>query len=178
MLKSNHTESEKNNIQSKRVNLADLYPLIQEVLDNGGTFSLTITGSSMFPTILGGRDQVSIVKPSGPLKKYDLPFYRRTNGQFVLHRIVDVQEDGTYTCCGDHQWLLEPGIRHEQVIGVVTDYVRKGKAFRDDNKSYRRYVKFWVWFLKGRPFAFGAYKIYQKVKHFLRFKVFGIFYRN
>ena len=33
---------------TKSVNLSELYPLIQEVLQSGGTFTLTITGSSMY----------------------------------------------------------------------------------------------------------------------------------
>ena len=35
--------------QSRNVSLAEMYPLIREVLDADGTFSLTITGTSMYP---------------------------------------------------------------------------------------------------------------------------------
>lgn len=131
-----------------------MYPVINEVLSGGGSFSLTITGTSMYPTILGGRDQVTLVKAPAQLKKYDLPLYRRKSGQFVLHRIVAVEKDGTYTCCGDHQWVLEPGLHQEQMIGIVTELTRKGKYFTADNKRYVRWVKFWVWFLPARKFVF------------------------
>ena len=105
-----------------------MYPLIREVLDADGTFSLTITGTSMYPFILGGRDQVTLSKLTRPLKKNDLPLYRRRDGAFVLHRVVRVEQDGTYTMCGDHQNQLERGIRPEQMIALATAFVRKGAS--------------------------------------------------
>ena len=72
------------------VRLAQLLPLMQERLAAGESVQFTPQGTSMRPTIYGGRDQV-ILSPLPPkLKKYDLPLYRRDNGQFVLHRIVEV----------------------------------------------------------------------------------------
>lgn len=144
---------------TKKINLADFYPLIAEILGQGGTFSLTITGSSMWPTILGGRDQVTLVKAPEQLKKYDLPLYRRKNGQFVLHRIISVNEDGTYNCCGDHQTQIERGLTQEQMIGLATNFVRKGKAFTADNRHYCRWVRFWCAILRFRP-------VYFKLHHF------------
>lgn len=144
---------------TKKVDLVDFYPLIAEILSQGGTFSLTITGSSMWPTILGGRDQVTLIKAPDQLKKYDLPLYRRKNGQFVLHRIVSVNEDGTYDCCGDHQTQIEHGLRQEQMIGLAVNFVRKGKAFTADNRHYCRWVKFWCAILRFRP-------VYFKIHHF------------
>lgn len=135
---------------SVKIHLADYYPLIRETLDNGGTFTLTITGQSMYPFILGGRDQVTLSPIKGELKKNDLPLYRRKNGQFVLHRIVKVEKDGTYTCCGDHQWWLEKGLRKDQMIGLATQYVRKGKTLTNKNVLYRIYRTVWTWLLRYR----------------------------
>lgn len=149
----------------KLVNLAEMYPIIQEVLEHDGTFSLTITGTSMYPTILGGRDRVTLVKVPPKLQKYDLPLYRRKSGQFVLHRIVAVEEDGTYTCCGDHQWELEKGLKHEQMVGLATEFVRNGKHFTADNRRYMRWVRFWVRVLRYRPFFFSVFTKIRWVLH-------------
>ena len=130
---------------TKTIDLNDMYPVIKEVLDNGGTFTLTITGSSMYPFILGGRDQVTLSPVPKKLKKNDLPLYRRKNGQFVLHRIVKVCKDGTYTCCGDHQCQLEKGLEFEQMVGLATSYVRKGKKLTNKNLLYRFYRMTWTW---------------------------------
>lgn len=132
------------------VALAELYPLIREILDGGGEFTLTITGTSMYPFILGGRDRVTLSPICGRLKKNDLPLYRRRDGSFVLHRVVRVEDDGSYTMCGDHQWMLERGIRQEQLIALATAYVRKGRTITDRNVLYRVYRTVWTWVLPRR----------------------------
>ena len=109
------------------------------------------------PFILGNRDRVTLSPITGKLKKNDLPFYRRANGQFVLHRIVKVEKDGTYTCCGDHQWWLEKGLKHDQMIGVATEYVRKGKRLTNKNIIYRIYRTVWTWLLRYRKYFFALY---------------------
>ena len=150
---------------SVKVHLADFYPLIRETLDQGGTFTMTITGSSMFPFILGGRDQVTLSPITEDLKKNDLPFYLRSNGQFVLHRIVKVEKDGTYTCCGDHQWALERGLKREQMIGICTQYVRKGRTITNKNILYRMYRTFWTWILNYRWIIFKLYGKWSAVRN-------------
>ncbi len=147
---------------SKTVDLAMLYPLIREKLDAGGTFTLTITGTSMYPFILGGRDRVTLTSVPGKLKKNDLPLYIRRNGQFVLHRIVKVCKDGTYTCCGDHQWQLEKGLKHGQMVALATTYVRKGKKITNRNVLYRIYRTVWTWVLPMRRYYFGIERRFQR----------------
>lgn len=142
---------------SVKIHLEDYYPLIRETLDQGGTFSLTVTGQSMFPFIVGNRDQVTLSPVPEKLKKNDLPLYRRSNGQFVLHRVVKVEKDGTYTCCGDHQWWREKGLKHEQMIGLSTAYVRKGKKLTNRNLLYKAYRTLWTWILPFRRYIFALY---------------------
>lgn len=149
----------------KFVDLTEMYPIIREILENDGVFSLTPKGNSMFPTIRNGRDKVSLVKAPQKLQKYDLPFYIRKNGQFVMHRIVSVEEDGTYTCCGDHQWVLEKGLKQEQMFGLVTQIVRNGKTITPDTKSYQRWVRFWVWFLPARKYVFRTAYWVRRIVH-------------
>ena len=142
---------------TKTVNLATMYPLIREKLDAGGTFTLTITGTSMYPFILGGRDRVTLSPITGKLKKNDLPLYIRDNGQFVLHRIVKVNKDGTYTCCGDHQWDKEHGLRQNQMVAIA-----KGKTITNRNVLYRLYRTVWTWVLPLRRYYFGLERRWQK----------------
>lgn len=148
-----------------KVSLADYYPLIKETLDQGGTFSLTITGTSMYPFIVGGRDKVTLSPLPEKLKKNDLPLYRRANGAFVLHRIVKVCKDGTYTCCGDHQWWPEEKLRREQMIGLATEYVRKGKKLTNHNLVYRVYRTVWTWVLPFRRYFFRLNEKWHGVKN-------------
>lgn len=153
---------------STKIHLADYYPLIQETLDQGRSVTLTVTGTSMFPFLLGNRDRVTLSPITGALKKNDLPLYRRSDGSFVLHRIVKVEKNGTYTCCGDHQWQLEPGLLREQMIAIATEYERKGKHLTNRNIWYRMYRTFWTWVLKYRWIYFGlrsrAARLFKKKK--------------
>jgi len=75
------------------------------------------------------------------LKKYDIPFYRRRDGQFVLHRIVKTGQ--TYTCIGDNQFQLEPGVQYDQMIGVVTAFTRGDREHSVREPGYWLYCRFW-----------------------------------
>lgn len=75
------------------------------------------------------------------LKKYDIPFYQRPGGKPVLHRIVEVGQ--TYTCVGDNQFQTEPGVTREQMIGVVTGFIRNGRVHSVDEPAYRLYCRLW-----------------------------------
>ena len=103
----------------------DFYPLILEAFQNGQTFSFPIHGTSMQP-LLHTNDLVILKSIDGKLKKGDMVFYRRDNGQFVLHRIRKVKKD-SYTFVGDHQCQLEHGILPSQCIGKVIAYKKQGK---------------------------------------------------
>lgn len=100
-------------------NLAQLEPLFRAVIEGGGTFTLRPQGTSMRPTILAGRDSVSIVRLDGEPEVADILFYRRPDGQFVLHRLVGRDARG-YILCGDYQTLLEYGVQRDWIIGVVS----------------------------------------------------------
>ena len=116
-------------------------PLMREQLAAGKTVQFAPKGTSMLPMLRQGIDRVVLSPVPERLKKYDLPLYQRENGQFVLHRIVKAEE--TYTCVGDNQFELEPGLRQEQMIGVVTAFYRGEKECRVTDLSYRIYCRFW-----------------------------------
>lgn len=71
-------------------------------------------------------DRVLLSPLPNALKKYDIPFYQRDNGQYVLHRIVGVGD--TYTCIGDNQFISDDGVRSDQMIAVVTAFARGKKV--------------------------------------------------
>ncbi|MDO4300478.1 MAG: S24/S26 family peptidase [Clostridia bacterium] len=134
-------------MQTKSVKLAEIYGVMKEMLDKGGTVDFNPRGTSMLPTLHNDGDRV-ILKKFTKLKKYDLPLYLRDNGQFVLHRVHKVNKDGTYNMCGDNQWHIEKNVRSDQIIGTVVKINRGGKTFSTNNPIYRLYVLFWV---KIRP---------------------------
>lgn len=129
--------------------LADYEETIRLVLESGGEFRMYPKGTSMLPLIKQGRDSVVLVKPEKAPAKGDIIFYLRENGQYVLHRIVGI-EDGRYVLCGDNQIGLEKGIKEEQIIGVVKSVFRGEKCISEKAMGYRIYLFLWRSFLIRR----------------------------
>lgn len=123
------------------IRLDELMPLIRERLAAGESVRFSPHGTSMLPMLKDGRDQVILSPLPDKLRKYDLPLYQRENGQYVLHRIVKVRDD--YTCMGDNQFVPENGLRHDQMIAVVTSFVHKGKEYSTGYFGYKAYCRFW-----------------------------------
>lgn len=127
--------------QTKEVWLEQLMPIIRERLDAGKSVRFSPRGVSMLPMIRQGVDSVLLSPLPAKIKKYDLPLYQRDNGQYVLHRVVRVGQ--TYTCIGDNQFELEPGLRHDQMIAIVTAFCRGEREISVKSLSYRIYCRFW-----------------------------------
>ena len=99
----------------------------------------------MRPLLVQGRDSVVLRKKEGvPANKHDIAFYKRANGQFVLHRVMKIKKDGSYVMCGDNQFELEEGISRDQIIGYVSDIYRGSKRFSVSSFKYRAYVFVWT----------------------------------
>ena len=128
-------------MSEKKMRLDDLMPIIREQLAAGQTVSFFPNGVSMLPMLRQGQDSVVLSPAPERLKKYDLPLYLRDNGQYVLHRVVSVGEG--YTCVGDNQFLLEPGVEHRQVIALVTAFTRDGRRVEVTDLRYQIYCRFW-----------------------------------
>lgn len=131
----------------KTTRLKEWMPLIEESLKNGKTVRFAPRGISMLPMLRQGIDCVILSPLPKKLKKYDLPLYQRDDGKYVLHRIVKAGE--TYTCIGDNQFELEPGVRHDQMIAVVTGFTRGEKEHSVEEAGYQVYCRVWHY---SRPF--------------------------
>ncbi|MBE6956764.1 MAG: hypothetical protein E7450_04860 [Ruminococcaceae bacterium] len=109
----------------------------------GESIRIIPQGTSMLPMVRPGIDSVTLSPVPEKLRKYDLPLYRRKGGQFVLHRIVKVGQ--TYTCIGDNQLGVERGLRHDQMLALVTAFRRGEKEIPVTALSYRIYCRVWHW---------------------------------
>lgn len=107
-----------------------------------GRIIQTNKGTSMMPLLREGRDVMIIERPTGRLKRYDVPLYKRPDGSYVLHRILKVRE-GDYVICGDNLYYREYGITDEDIIGVLTGVIRNGKTISTTDLSYRIYSHLW-----------------------------------
>ena len=124
-------------ITSKKVRFEDLFPIITETVSKGNEFSFCAFGNSMLPFIQNGKDLVTLGPVSDQLRAGDIIFYRRKNGQFVLHRIVKVLPDQTYHLCGDNQFRIEKDIQDMQIIAKLVRLERSGKEVKLNSFSAR-----------------------------------------
>ena len=145
--------------------LSDAIEVIEEILESGGEFRLYPRGTSMLPLIVQSRDSVSLLR--APAQKGDIAFYRRRDGHFVLHRVMDVCADGTYVMCGDNQTLLERGIRSEQILARVCAVYRREKRIEVDSRAYRTYVFLWARMPLRRVLLF-VYRAFAKLSRIFR----------
>ena len=116
---------------------------IMEELDKNGVTVCTTKGDSMEPLLANRRDIVTIrkTKPGERLKKYDVVLFERPNGENVMHRIVDVLDDG-YLILGDN-CINKEYVKEEAVIGIMTGLIRNNKTIKVTDRGYRFYSKLW-----------------------------------
>ena len=128
-------------MREREIALNDLLPLIRAQLAEGKSVTFSPRGVSMLPMLRQGIDKVTLSPVNGPLKRLDLPLYRMDNGKFILHRIVEAGQ--TYTCRGDNTYRLEKGIRHDQMIAVLTSFTRGARVISVNDPIYRLYCRLW-----------------------------------
>lgn len=147
----------------RSVSMQELAPAIVQAIQTGGSAELTVTGRSMMPFLRDRVSRVRLTAISQP-KRGDVVLYRRQNGGYVLHRIAACCGDGTYVMCGDAQTVLEPSIRRDQLIAVMTAFAR-GERWRGcDDPAYRLWWRLrladrrlrHLWLRVCRRLGFGA----------------------
>lgn len=139
-----------------------LMPPLLDMLAVTETVPLVISGSSMIPFLVHGRDTVYLSKVRKPLCRGDMVLYRRDSGNYILHRIFRVEGD-TYTMVGDAQTWLEPGIRPDQILALVTAVRRKGKLLQKGSFWWDFFEKVWIRMVPLRPAVLTGYARVKKM---------------
>lgn len=119
----------------------------EKELQEKGVIIYTNVGTSMQPLIRQSKDIMIISRVDRigrKLKKMDVPLYKRDSGQYVLHRIVKVTEDG-YVLRGDNTYGNEYGITDQHIIGVLTGVIRNGKEISVSSYGYVLYSYMWYY---------------------------------
>lgn len=126
------------------------------LLEETESVPLVISGYSMTPFLLHGRDTVYLSKVKEPLKRGDMVLYRRDSGAYILHRVYRVEGE-TCTMVGDAQTQLEPGIRKDQILARVAAVRRKGKLLKKGDFLWDFFETAWIRMVSLRPGAMAAY---------------------
>lgn len=127
-----------------------------DVMEQAQMLPLVVSGNSMSPFLVHGRDTVYLSKVTAPLKKGDVIFYRRDNGAYILHRICRMEGE-SYCLVGDAQYLIERGIRRDQVLAIVTAVRRKGKLLQKGSFWWDFFERVWLRVIPLRRPIIGLY---------------------
>ncbi len=115
---------------------------IGEYLEKNGTLTYANVGVSMLPLLRQGRDLFTVRKKGAErCRAGDVVLYRREGAPYVLHRIVRVRERD-YVILGDNCVSYEI-VPEEDVLGVMTGFVRDGREHSVDEPLYRAYDALW-----------------------------------
>ena len=112
----------------------------EDYLEEYGTLTYSNVGTSMLPLLHQGKDLFTVEKkdPATRCKVGDVVLFRRPPDKYVLHRVIEVLPDG-YTIMGDNCVTKERGVRDEDILGIMTGFVRNGKAHSVSEWGYRAY---------------------------------------
>ncbi len=121
-----------------------LLPQVAEFIKEGRRVTIRVRGNSMNPYLVDRRDEVVL----SPFTVDDLQvgaviLARVVDGRFILHRIVKVK-DGEITMMGDGNWRGTECTDPEDVLGLVTSVVRKGKTVNCTSLYWKAYSRTWM----------------------------------
>ncbi len=157
----NTVETEQKKIPVRTVDTRAYLGAIKDMVQEGRDISITITGGSMTPFLVHGRDRVMLSKITQPLKTGDMVLYQRESGQYVMHRIRYIKKQGTqYYMIGDAQTVTEGPLKEEQIVAVVTAVCRKGKWLKPGDFWWEFFRKVWLHVI---PLRRPVTKIYAHV---------------
>ena len=131
---------------SDPITIAEYDELIREVLSSGGEFRIYPHGTSMLPLLRQGIDSVALRSLNRPPRKFDILFYRRRDGSYVLHRVKEVTDKGL-VLWGDNHTMLEYGVTDDMIIGYAARIFRGDKELDCQSFGYRAYL--WLWQFKA-----------------------------
>lgn len=124
--------------------------MVRELLVEGHTsVPVPVAGTSMSPFLRHG-DTVYLDVPAAPLKKGDIVLYTRPGGQYILHRIVRVNPDGSFIMMGDAQQEPERIESAASIHGRVTSALHKGKRITPQSIRWKLYASVWIWLIPFR----------------------------
>ena len=140
----------------KTIDTREYVSALRELTEAGKEVNMLIAGSSMSPFLCHARDYIYFKKPDRELRRGDMVFYERDNGQFVMHRIWKVKPDGYYIV-GDAQTEIEGPVRRDQIFALITKVQRKGKWIGPGDIWWEFFEKVWIRCVKVRPLVVKVY---------------------
>lgn len=121
-----------------------LLPEVQKLISEGYSVTLTVKGVSMSPFMVHLRDKAVI----GPFEKSalnvgDCILAKVEGGNFVLHRIIR-REGDNLTLKGDGNIAGCERCTINDVLGLMTAVIRKGRTVSMSSFRWKAYSRIWM----------------------------------
>jgi hypothetical protein len=84
---------------------------------------------------------------------------QRTNGQYIMHRVIRKEADCFYMVGDAQQWIEGP-LYPNQLVAVVTALWRKDTRISCSNPIQRFYSITWLFL---RPYRYFILRVYKKL---------------
>ena len=151
----------------KEIDTYEYIETLRDLVQEGKSVSLLVSGSSMAPFLVHQRDYVHFRTPERPLRVGDIVFYERDDGHFVMHRIVRVYEDANgyplFDITGDNQTVIERGVRLDQIFARIYEVQRKGQTLRPGCFWWDFFEHIWPHVIPLRRSIVRIYGVYSHV---------------
>jgi hypothetical protein len=140
-----------NRLNEHTIPAAEWVAVIKPLLDKGLELKLSPSGLSMYPFIVGGRDEVMLRSASqkAPVRG-DIALFSRADGLHVLHRIHHVK-NGSFYMLGDAQTGIEGPVERNSIHAIAVAIIRNGKEISCDNRFLNFLVSVWLLLRPVRP---------------------------
>ena len=149
----------------KLVNTQEYVSMLRELTEQGKEVNMLISGNSMSPFLMHGRDSIRLKKPDRKLRKGDMVFFQRKSGKFVMHRIIQVRKEGFYLL-GDSQQSseIEGPIEESQIFALITSVCRKGRWIGPGNFWWEFFAHYWIRMIPFRRFLINTYRFMSSIR--------------
>ena len=135
----------------------DWFAMLEPLLHDGCELKISPAGMSMYPFLVGGRDEVFLCsKLKKPAKRGDICLYLRDDQLFILHRIHHINQLG-YFMLGDAQTGIEGPIPKKHIRATATAVIWRGKKIPCNRWWLRCLVEIWLWLRPIRPYIMRGY---------------------
>ena len=129
---------------------------VSQMLREGKPYAIFVKGYSMRPFIEHTRDRVFLEKRDS-YHVGDAVLAQITPGHYVLHRIIEKQDD-KLTLQGDGNICGVEHCHEQDVSGVVTQYIRPHRIIPADDPKLVRRIKLWRKLRPVRRYLLFIYK--------------------
>ena len=141
--------------------------IAEQLLRDGYVLTCSM-GNSMRPMLTQRTEQLLIEKLTAEPSTNDVVLYRRSSGQYVLHRIVRCRKD-LFLIRGDNCYGKPEKVSPQRIIGILKGFYR-GKRYISCEKSiaYRVYVVLWRFIYPVRYIVYRCRWLFNSVINKLR----------